>query len=509
MSASGGGGTQTAGGAASGAAAAGTFGNGGAAGGGFVAGAGGGGWYGGGGGLNSAGGGGGSGHGPLGTVFETGVRSGDGLVTITYTLQRQLDVTNAGTGTGSVTSDPSGISCGADCNQAYEDGTSVALTAHAASNSFFAGFSGGGCSGPGLTCTVTMDQARSVTATFTRNRYPLEVNTTGTGSGYVSSSPPGIDCGRGTGSSHVDCFDEYLESEQVTLTATPQAGSTFAGWTGSGCSGSGSCQVTMSEARTVGAQFADVDDPPTAVDDSKILAEDAAATTVDVLANDHDADGGPRSITGATPSSHGLVQVRGDGSDLSYLPDPNYCGSDVFSYAINGGSSANVAITVQCVDDLPGARDDAAGVLENSGVTQIDVLANDVDIDGGPIVVSSLTQPAHGIAGIANGSERVVYQPSPDYCGPDSFTYALNGGSTAAVLVSVACADDPSPPGAPGGTGCEEARREQELAGTTVAKLRAKVKRAKSGAARKSAKAKLKKAKKRLGEANAAVEAAC
>src|SRR5205814_1086653 len=48
-------------------------------------GGGGGGWYGGGGGLNGGGGGGGSGHGPLGTVFETGARSGNGLVTVTYT----------------------------------------------------------------------------------------------------------------------------------------------------------------------------------------------------------------------------------------------------------------------------------------------------------------------------------------------------------------------------------------------------------------------------------------
>ena len=47
---------------------------------------GGGGWYGGGGGLNSAGGGGGSGYGPTGTSFETGVHSGDGQVTITYTV---------------------------------------------------------------------------------------------------------------------------------------------------------------------------------------------------------------------------------------------------------------------------------------------------------------------------------------------------------------------------------------------------------------------------------------
>jgi hypothetical protein len=84
----GGGGSQSAGGTASNPATPGTFGVGGngnrdAFDGG---GGGGGGWYGGGGGLNGGGGGGGSGHGPSGTTFGTGVRSGNGLVTVTYTL---------------------------------------------------------------------------------------------------------------------------------------------------------------------------------------------------------------------------------------------------------------------------------------------------------------------------------------------------------------------------------------------------------------------------------------
>jgi Glycine rich protein/RTX calcium-binding nonapeptide repeat (4 copies) len=83
----GGGGTQTAGGGADPPATAGTFGVGGNGGGdaSTAGGGGGGGWYGGGGGLLGSGGGGGSGHGPDGTVFETGVRPGDGLVTVTYT----------------------------------------------------------------------------------------------------------------------------------------------------------------------------------------------------------------------------------------------------------------------------------------------------------------------------------------------------------------------------------------------------------------------------------------
>jgi GH18 family chitinase len=74
-----------------------------------------------------------------------------------------LTVTMAGSGT--VTSSPAGISCGASCSASYDPGTVVTLAASPAAGSSFAGWSGG-CSGPG-SCQVTMDAARSVTATFT------------------------------------------------------------------------------------------------------------------------------------------------------------------------------------------------------------------------------------------------------------------------------------------------------------------------------------------------------
>lgn len=68
------------------------------------------------------------------------------------------------TGNGSVTSAPAGISCGTDCSESYAAGTSVTLTAAPASGQTFNGW-GGACAGQG-TCTVSMTQARNVTATF-------------------------------------------------------------------------------------------------------------------------------------------------------------------------------------------------------------------------------------------------------------------------------------------------------------------------------------------------------
>ena len=71
-------------------------------------------------------------------------------------------------GTGSVTSSPSGISCPPTCGASYSTGTVVTLTASAGANDVFDGWSGAGCSGRG-TCVVTMSAAQSVTATFTLN----------------------------------------------------------------------------------------------------------------------------------------------------------------------------------------------------------------------------------------------------------------------------------------------------------------------------------------------------
>ncbi|MGA1077044.1 MAG: choice-of-anchor Q domain-containing protein, partial [Ilumatobacteraceae bacterium] len=80
----------------------------------------------------------------------------------------------------------------------------------------------------------------------------LSVTRSGSGSGTVTSSPEGIDCGS-------TCTAEFATGSTVTLTATPAAGSTFTGWSGA-CSGTGTCEVTMSEARSVDAAF--TADPP-------------------------------------------------------------------------------------------------------------------------------------------------------------------------------------------------------------------------------------------------------
>src|SRR5882724_5801853 len=169
-----------------------------------------------------------------GGTSDAAALSGSGVSSTT------LAVVKAGSGSGTVTSSPTGITCGTSCSASFPSGTAVTLTASPATGSTFSGWSGGGCSGTG-SCIVTLSVATTVIATFTPQTVTLTVSKAGTGSGTVTSSPTGITCG-------ATCSASYASGTAVTLTTTPSAGSTFSGWSGGGCSGTGSCIVTLSAA---------------------------------------------------------------------------------------------------------------------------------------------------------------------------------------------------------------------------------------------------------------------
>jgi hypothetical protein len=155
-----------------------------------------------------------------------------------------LTVGRIGTGSGTVTSAPAGITCGATCSGSFPDGTPVTLTASPGIGSSFTGWSGGGCTGTG-SCAITLSAATTVAATF-GPRPVLRI--TKNGGGVVTSTPAGINCGGA-------CSATYTSATTVTLTATPAARFSFTGWSGGGCTGTGTCRVTLSAATTVAAIF--------------------------------------------------------------------------------------------------------------------------------------------------------------------------------------------------------------------------------------------------------------
>ena len=183
-----------------------------------------------------------SGAGCSGTGTCVVTMSAAANVTATFNIAIfSLSVVKAGSGSGTVTSSPSGINCGSECQHAYNSGTVVTLTATAGGGSTFAGWSGAGCSGTG-TCVVTMSAAKEATATFTPISQTLTITKSGTGTGSVTCN--------GT-----SCAASYNQGTLVTLAATPASGSSFAGWSGAGCSGTGTCVVTMSANTAVTATF--------------------------------------------------------------------------------------------------------------------------------------------------------------------------------------------------------------------------------------------------------------
>ena len=166
-----------------------------------------------------------------------------------------VSLSESGDGSGTVTSSPSGISCDASCtvdSANYPAGTDVTLTAAPAPGSIFGGWSGD-CSGTAVTCTVTADAEKNVSAEFVKQptaTYALYLNKAGGGAGSVVSSPEGISCGQ-------DCGGQtytFPAGTQVTLTAAPGSGSTFAGWSNA-CTGTSTCTVTMNDNKAVGAWF--------------------------------------------------------------------------------------------------------------------------------------------------------------------------------------------------------------------------------------------------------------
>jgi subtilase family serine protease len=193
-------------------------------------------------------------------AYKTGVgwdfATGIGTVNVTNLVMNWVSagggsagLTVSVVGSGTVTSlKKYGIDCPSACSATMAGGPAVTLTATPATSGawVFSGWSGA-CSGAG-TCQVTVDAAKSVTATFVQG---FTLSTSVSGSGTVTSSPGSINC-------PTTCSDGYAANAAVTLTATPADGWSFAGWNGAGCGSTGSCMVTMNQAQSVTATFAQI-----------------------------------------------------------------------------------------------------------------------------------------------------------------------------------------------------------------------------------------------------------
>jgi hypothetical protein len=185
---------------------------------------------------------------------------------------------------------------------------------------------------------------------------------------------------------------------------------------------------------------------PDARDDLATTNEDTSLS-IAVLANDSDLDGDMLAISAASDPQHGSIRINVDGT-LTYTPQANFHGTDAFSYTIidgQGGSDTSiVTVTIQSVNDVPMASNDAATAAEDGSAT-IAVILNDADVDGDTLVVSAATDPPHGAATV-NADGTITYVPDANYFGSDAFSYIVNDGqggvATALVFVNIISVND-------------------------------------------------------------------
>ncbi|MBZ6379809.1 Ig-like domain-containing protein, partial [Pacificimonas aurantium] len=183
---------------------------------------------------------------------------------------------------------------------------------------------------------------------------------------------------------------------------------------------------------------------PVAVDDSATVAEDGTVT-IDVLANDTDADGDDLSIGSLSNVTGGSAAVVG--GEVIFTPSANFYGAAGFTYTASDPDGAtatgNVVIDVTAVNDAPVAVDDSATVAEDGSVT-IDVLANDTDADGDDLSIGSLSNVTGGSAAVVGG--EVIFTPYADFYGAAGFTYTASDpdGATASgnVVIEVTAVND-------------------------------------------------------------------
>lgn len=337
------------------------------------------------------------------------------------------------TGTGSVASSPSGISCPGTCSAEFNDGSSVGLTPTAGAGNTFISWSGA-CSGSNA-CNVTMTGDQTVGATFA----PVPVTRTLTvdvsGPGSVTSDPPGISCPD-------VCEAEFTDGQVVTMTATPDEGATFLGWSLSCPNPGPTCTVTMNVDQAHSAAF--TSEPPA----GSLNVTETSAPPIVTAGNSvqqtftvtNTGDGGQTGVT--------LGTIWPDGSTVeSFDPSQGTCatgsGSLVCNFgAVPGGGSVTVsAIVTVPVGFAPGTfAPTSASSSDQQGVVDFN------DLPGSQVVA-----PGGGQAGgfVEPGGTLTTGPATPE--NPTGGTFTLpNTGSGSPITLTT----EPTTPTYCGGLPC-------------------------------------------------------
>ena len=178
-----------------------------------------------------------------------------------------------------------------------------------------------------------------------------------------------------------------------------------------------------------------VNDAPVANADLATINEDAIALLIDVLANDSDIDGDSLILSEVSADSGTALIIE---NQIQYTPAPNANGVATVTYSIKDAQDANatstLSITILPINDAPFATADTATMDEDAAPITIDVLANDSDVDGDSLVISTASADV-GTATIVNN--QIQYTPAANANGVATVTYTAsdnNGGTANSTL---------------------------------------------------------------------------
>jgi probable HAF family extracellular repeat protein len=182
---------------------------------------------------------------------------------------------------------------------------------------------------------------------------------------------------------------------------------------------------------------------PVAKPDNVLQESGSGTTTIDVLANDSDPEGGALTLISATGATAGVVEITNDGANLTYTPGANFRGKDSFVYTVrnSAGFTAQATVTIAVRATAPVAHDQAVSTREDTA-RDFTLQASDANYDTLSFRVTA--QPAHGA--LTGTAPQLTYTPAANYNGPDSFTFRANDGTAdsneATVTITVESVND-------------------------------------------------------------------
>jgi uncharacterized repeat protein (TIGR02543 family) len=367
-----------------------------------------------------------------------------------------LSITKSGTGTGTIASSTGGINCGSTCSASITTGTSVTLTAAPDSGSTFTEWTGA-CSGPGA-CTVTMDAAKSVTATFALSAtngacgssngatFTVAPTTnlciTGTASSVTGTGTWGWSCTGSNGGTTATCSSD-IQNYTVTftaglggnltgaasqtinstafateVTATAFAGFHFVNWTGTGGFATSTTNpLTVSNvtaAQTITANFA-----PDPINGTCGASKDGTFQTIPV--SGFCTTGTATAVTGVGPWNWSCTGSNG-GTTATCSASIDATGP-----TLTPSTLANNAITKTATLNISGT------VTDSSGVASLKINGADVTVTGGSF--------SHAVT-LVTGANTITIVATDTLGNSTTDTRTITLDQTAPILTVTAPADN-------------------------------------------------------------------